>query len=186
LIAADGCVTRTNYIALQLNDFELVNLFKNEIGYTGEIREVVRESRSVAYRINFSSKKMAAVLRAYGITTNSQLECAPNGTDVDAFVYGYFDGDGCIHVSSGRSGGLISIVAGEAFCRWLSVHYERGSILAHRSGMWYWRVFSKADFLWFRAKFEKYEFGLVRKREKLIELLIGYKNENCWAKKSRY
>jgi intron-encoded putative endonuclease len=120
MIASDGCITETNYIVLALNDTDVLEKFKEDIEYTGEIYLTVHRwdgyERNPTYRINFSSKKMCNDLRNAGIhekkslTFNDIPEILPKEYIRD-FIRGYFDGDGCI-----RTGKTIS--------HWRNKRYE--------------------------------------------------------------
>lgn len=69
LIAADGCVTNTNYVAFESIDKELTEMLSIELQYSGEIRVVQPQNYAPHYRINFSSEQLARSLRGYGIIT---------------------------------------------------------------------------------------------------------------------
>lgn len=107
LIAADGCITKTNYFAIASIDYDILELIKNELEYTGDIyipKRQEHENWNTAYRINFSSKKFCDSLKKHGIYPNKSLtyDEMPN---IDEslkrhYVRGYFDGDGAIWKST--------------------------------------------------------------------------------------
>ncbi len=185
LFMADGCVAAHNYLAIQLIDLELLKLFQQELKYTGDIREVLDENLChLAYRINFSSAQMAADLAAKNKVANTPIQEIPLIDFVDAFILGYFDGDGCVYKNEDRSGGLISIVSSYVFCKSLQQYFQMGSVSEHESGVFYWRLFGKVDIQEFFNSIYQFDLGLSRKKILMSRLLKEYKNENCWKTKS--
>ena len=108
LLCADGYVgdEHFNNISLSMKDKHIIYEFKDEIGFTGDIRIPVKnggfESKSKLYCINFSSKKMCDDLRRLGVYTKKSLtfDSIPDIPKhlIRHFVRGYFDGDGSITV----------------------------------------------------------------------------------------
>lgn len=185
LFMADGCVAANNYLAIQLVDLELLKLFQQELGYTGDIREVLDENLChLAYRINFSSTQMAADLTAKNKIANALIQEIPLTDFVDAFILGYFDGDGCVYKNEDRSGGLVSIVGSYAFCKSLQQYFQMGSVSEHESGVFYWRLFGRVDVQRFFDSIYQFDLGLSRKKTLMNRLLKEYKNENYWKTKS--
>ena len=103
-IAADGCITKTNYFAISLKDEDILLKFKNDLEYTGEVyNPQYNKGENIYSRINFSSKKLCDDLRKLGIYENKSLTYnkLPNIPDnlMHHFIRGYFDGDGSINRS---------------------------------------------------------------------------------------
>lgn len=103
LIASDGCVTNTNYFAIASTDYDILQIIKQELEYTGDIYIPQRNEKcewNTTYRINFSSKKICQALSQYGIRPNKSLsyDHMPNISSslLHHYVRGYFDGDGSI------------------------------------------------------------------------------------------
>ena len=109
LLFADGFVgdEKHNNIVVDLhkNDLQLLEEIKNEIGFTGKIRETkssggFSKEGETSLRLNFSSKIMAKHLRDYGIVTkrSETMTSLPNISSqlMRHFIRGYFDGDGTI------------------------------------------------------------------------------------------
>lgn len=69
LIAADGCVTKYNYVAFESIDRELTELLIDELQYSGEMRIIKPGIYNPHYRINFSSQWLASALNKYGVVT---------------------------------------------------------------------------------------------------------------------
>jgi hypothetical protein len=193
LLAADGCVTHKDYIALQLIDEELVLWFRKAIEYSGEVRLILGEERKPpgqdAYRVNFSSAIMSEELRSYGIIAGRHLQAIPKLEDsiVPHFIRGYFDGDGCVYLRPEGSGGVVHIVASEAFCESLKEYFGFGTISSHPSGMYYWRIFAKKHVnVFYEALYDSdgsETLCLNRKKQLMEAFLRSYKYENCWKAK---
>ena len=101
-IAADGCITETNYFAMSLKDKEILLELKKDLEYTGDIYITSSSTEDYKYyRINFSSKKLCDDLRNLGIYENKSLtyDNLPDISDdlMPHFIRGYFDGDGSIN-----------------------------------------------------------------------------------------
>lgn len=107
---ADGFVGDDNFsnVSLSSIDMEILEKFKIDIEFTGEIRESVlsgfnkglKNSKPI-YTLNFSSKKMSDDLRKLGIKKNRKEENVNIPiirSDLNNhFLRGYIDGDGSIY-----------------------------------------------------------------------------------------
>lgn len=180
LLAADGCVTKTNYVAFESIDRELTELLKAELEYSGEIRIIQPEDYAPHYRINFSSQQIAHALYNYGIQpgrTSSGLYYFPPDEYLGAYLLGYFDGDGCAYVNLGRSGGVVCIVGSFEFTCELANLLSMGSIVQHSlKKVYYWRIFSYTNIQkFYNILYKDYSLGLKRKRLKIEEILRSYK-----------
>jgi LAGLIDADG-like domain len=179
LMAADGCVTDKNYVVLESVDRELVDLFAKEIEFSGEIREIDRSPHKPHFRINFSSQRLATALHQWQIITNrmaSDSYLFPLDEQLNPFVLGYFDGDGCAYPNKGRSGGLVCIVGSKNFAEELSEVMKMGSTIAHSHNVvHYWRIFSRTNIQRFHDLMYRYpNLGLARKKEKIEQILGSY------------
>lgn len=182
LIAADGCVTTTNYVAFESTDKELTEMLSRELQYSGEIRVIQPQNYAPHYRINFSSEKLASSLRGYGIIpgrTFSGVTYFPNSKYLWSYVLGYFDGDGCAYENKGRSGGLVCIVGSFEFARELAMHLGMGSVQEHLlKKVYYWRIFSRKNIQAFYDFVYQYpQLGLQRKKTKIEAILRSYKDD---------
>jgi hypothetical protein len=180
LIAADGCVTAKNYIAFESIDKNLTDLLKTELQYSGEIRIIQPQAYAPHYRINFSSKQMAASLRRWGITTGrtfSNSHYFPSSDYLCPYVLGYFDGDGCAYVNKGRSGGLICIVGSHEFACGLVQRLEMGVVEPHSAKrVYYWRIYSRENISkCYQQIYQHPNMGLERKKQKIEQILRSYK-----------
>lgn len=102
-IAADGFVGegKFNNLVVHSNDLEIVEIFKKELEYDGEIKKSAVggfENSTFGYVLNVSSKELIKDLNELGIyskksLTYSKLPCISEELIPD-FVRGYFDGDG--------------------------------------------------------------------------------------------
>jgi hypothetical protein len=181
LIAADGCVTATNYIVFESTEIELAELLKQELHYTGKIRIVQpKGDYTPHYRINFSSKKMVLTLAQCGIFAGrsfSDRYYFPAAEYIPAYILGYFDGDGCAYVNKGRSGGLVCIVGSFAFTDELSRQLKMGVVVKHqRSNVYYWRIYSRQNIqTFYQLIYQFAPLGLVRKKQKIEQILRSYR-----------
>jgi len=181
LMAADGCVTETNYVAFESIDKELTQLLKDELQYSGEVR-AIKPSGGYRphYRINFSSQELARSLRQKGVIAGrgkSGVYYFPQDEYLAAFVLGYFDGDGCAYVNKGRSGGLACIVGSLQLVGELARRLNMGVVTEHQhKQVYYWRIYSQSNIQTFYAFIYQHEkLGLQRKKQKLEQILRSYK-----------
>lgn len=181
LMAADGCVTTKNYIVFESTDFELTQLLKTELEYTGETRVIQpKEDYAQHYRLNFSSKQMASALTKCGIFSGrsfSEICYFPNHNYLPGYVLGYFDGDGCAYVNQGRSGGLVCIIGSRAFVTELAQHLEMGTVVKHHtSDVYYWRIHSRQHIrAFYELIYQSSGLGLIRKKQKIEQILGSYR-----------
>ena len=179
LMAADGCVTDKNYVVLESIDRELVNLFAREIEFSGEIREIDRSPHKPHFRINFSSQRLAKALHQWQIIINRMSSDSyrfPSDEQLNPYILGYFDGDGCAYPNKGRSGGLVCVVGSKNFAEELSKIMKMGSTIAHSHNViYYWRIFSRTNIQKFHDLMYRYPgLGLARKKEKIEQILGSY------------
>jgi hypothetical protein len=179
LMAADGCVTEKNYVVLESVDRELVDLLARELEFSGEIREIDRSPHQPHFRINFSSQRIATALHQWQIITNRMTSDSyrfPLDEQLNPYVLGYFDGDGCAYPNKGRSGGLVCIVGSKNFAEELSNVMKMGSTIAHSHNVvYYWRIFSRTNIQTFYDLMYRYpDLGLARKKEKIEQILRSY------------
>jgi hypothetical protein len=179
LMAADGCVTYTNYIVLESVDRELVELFAREVEYSGEICQIDRSPHQPHFRINFSSQRLARSLHQWQIITDRMASDSyqfPSAAYLNSYVLGYFDGDGCAYPNKGRSGGLVCIVGSKNFTEELCQVMNMGNTIAHSHNVvYYWRIYSKINIQKFYDLMYRYpDLGLARKKEKIEQILGSY------------
>lgn len=180
LIAADGCVTKTNYFAFESIDKELTYLLSSELQYSGTIRIVKPQGYTSHYRINFSSQRLASALCSYGIVTGrmfSGIYYFPELEYLASYVLGYFDGDGCAYVNEGRSGGLVCIVGSFEFTCELAKRLGMGVVQEHISKKaYYWRICSRKNIeAFYNFVYREVNLGLQRKRQKIEKILGSYR-----------
>jgi LAGLIDADG-like domain len=179
LLAADGCVTKTNYIAFESIDRELTELLSNELQYSGNIRIVQPQNYAPHYRVNFSSQKIATALYKYGVVTGrmfSGIFYFPKSEYLASYILGYFDGDGCAYVNEGRSGGLVCIVGSFEFTSELAKLIGMGVVEEHVSkNAYYWRIYSRQNIQIFYNLVYQTSLGLKRKKQKIEQILGSYR-----------
>ncbi|UZQ53899.1 endonuclease [Trichothermofontia sichuanensis B231] len=151
LMAADGCVTSTNYIVYDSVESSLVTLLKDELKYQENIRIIYfPQGYAPHYRLNFSSQTIARALTKYGVVagrTESGVYYLPDDQYLGSYLLGYFDGDGCAYVNQGRSGGLVYLVGSKPWVQALQDRLKMGKLLQHisRSVYYCWRIYSRED-----------------------------------------
>ncbi|MCT7950267.1 endonuclease [Ancylothrix sp. C2] len=180
LIAADGCVTKTNYVAFESIDKELTELLCQELNYSGNIRVVKPIAGAPHYRINFSSQTIATALSSYAIVTGrtfSGVYYFPEKKYLSSYVLGYFDGDGCAYVNVGRSGGLIGIVGSLEFTHQLAKQLGMGFVEKHSlKKVYYWKIYSRQHIqAFYDFVYRHPNLGLERKKIKIQQILRSYK-----------
>jgi hypothetical protein len=180
LIAADGCVTKSNYVAFESIDKELTDLLCKELQYSGKIRIVKPENYAPHYRINFSSRKISSALFSYGVIpgrTFSGVYYFPASKYLASYILGYFDGDGCAYVNQGRSGGLVCIVGSFEFTCELTKRLVMGVVEEHHlKKVYYWRIYSRKNIEnFYNFLYQHPNLGLQRKKTKIEQILGSYK-----------
>jgi len=180
LIAADGCVTKTNYVAFESVDKELTELLSNEIQYSGKIRIVTPQYYAPHYRVNFSSQRIARALHSYGIVTGRMFSgnyYFPDSEYLASYILGYFDGDGCAYVNEGRSGGLICIVGSLEFNSELARQLGMGYVDKHfLKKVYYWKIHSRKNIeTFYNFVYKQSSLGLQRKKKKIEQILGSYR-----------
>ena len=117
-IAADGSLVKNKWgpttltITLKYEDKAVLEFIKNEIGNTHKLLEIKRPSsfdkNKLIHHIRYSitDKKISSDLMKYGITHNKSLTMENIIENIpiefrDAFIIGYFDGDGSVTVRDG-------------------------------------------------------------------------------------
>lgn len=180
LIAADGCVTKSNYVAFESIDKELAELLSTELQYSGEIRLVNSQGYAPHYRINFSSQRIASALCSYGVITGrmfSGIYYFPKSEYLASYVLGYFDGDGCAYVNKGRSGGLVCIVGSFEFTCELAKQLSMGCVEEHTfKKVYYWRIYSRKNIeAFYNFVYKQPHLGLQRKKKKIQEIIGSYR-----------
>ena len=155
-IAADGALvhakkgpTITLTITVKYEDKAVLEFIKSEIGNSHKILEIIRPSsfdntKMIHHaRLAFSTPEIVQDVMKYGITSNKSLtignviENIPIGFR-DAFIIGYFDGDGSVHIENKETDHSLYInIRGtkpflEGICRHLNISkdhiYQHDSI----------------------------------------------------------
>lgn len=107
LLAADGCISEQEnlpYMSIALKDREIVELFKDDIKYTGnvDVQKSKNKKHADKYRLRISCcYQIAKDLKKHFniVPRKTHILTPPNITDEDliwAFIKGYIDGDGSI------------------------------------------------------------------------------------------
>lgn len=136
-IAADGNIGKGNSVRITLarKDRNHLEVFKNDVGYSGPIKD--RVSRPTNKRPTRPVKPYSCVViwgvaewvdvlyRRYNITPRKSLTLQPPTSlrlwDALAFITGYIDGDGSIHWSPNHGGKIfrLKIVGTRRVLRWI-------------------------------------------------------------------
>lgn len=170
-IAADGCITESNYFAISLKDKDILEEFKKDINFSGDVYSP-KSKAGTYYRINFSSKEFCDNLRTLGILERKSLTYnnLPNIRHglLRHFIRGYFDGDGTIYSAittthnpkgiSYTENYAMKIIATKGFCEKLKneiyeeIGYEGKIVKSKNKEMFYYSIYkNKAlhDFYWY-------------------------------------
>lgn len=118
-IAADGALVNNGNgsivltITIKYEDREVLDFIKSEIGNSHKLQEIIRPSsfspnnniHHIRYAI--SDKNITSALNKLGITSNKSLTMPDILINIpkqfrDAFIIGYFDGDGSITIREGE------------------------------------------------------------------------------------
>ena len=191
LIAADGCVTESNYFAISLKDREILEKLKNDLNFSGDIY-IPKTKEGTYYRLNFSSKRICDALRSCGISERKSLifNDLPKMRSglIRHFFRGYFDGDGTIsssvsttvntHSSYTHDNYQMHIIATDKFCEVIKeivyeeTGYELSIVQSKSKGMSYAKIFkNKAlkDMYWYM--YHNTDLYLERKHNKWLQFL---------------
>lgn len=117
-IAADGSLvkgktTTTLTITIKYEDKAVLEFIKSEIGNKHKLLEIIRPSNfdksKIIHHIRYSisDKYITQALNKLGITSNKSLSIGNIITNIpykyrDAFIIGYFDGDGSVTIRDGK------------------------------------------------------------------------------------
>ena len=116
-IAADGALVKTKTtttltITIKYEDREVLEFIKSEIGNSHKLQEIKRKSsfdssKNIHHiRYTISDKNITEDLKNLGITYNKSLTLGNIINNIpyiyrDAFIIGYFDGDGSVTIRDG-------------------------------------------------------------------------------------
>lgn len=117
-IAADGALVKTRTtttltITLKYEDKAVLEFIKSEIGNKHKLQEIVRPSsfnpsKNIHHiRYTISDRYITKALNKLGITSNKSLSMGNIIRNIpyeyrDAFIIGYFDGDGSVTIRDGK------------------------------------------------------------------------------------
>lgn len=116
-IAADGALVKTKSgitltITIKYEDKDVLEFIKSEIGSEAQLKEIIRESsfnpNKTIHHIRYtnSNKKLIEGIMKWGIDHNKSLTMGNIINNIpydyrDAFIIGYFDGDGSVTTRNG-------------------------------------------------------------------------------------
>ena len=116
-IAADGALVKTKTgtaltITIKYEDKAVLEFIKSEIGNEHKLQEIIRpssfDSSKTIHHIRYviSDRFIAQALNKLGITSNKSLSMGNIIKNIpyeyrDAFIIGYFDGDGSVTIRDG-------------------------------------------------------------------------------------
>lgn len=117
-IAADGALVKTKTsttltITIKYEDKAVLEFIKSEIGNEHKLREIIRpssfDSSKIIHHIRYaiSDRYITHALNKLGITSNKSLSMGNIIKNIpykyrDAFIIGYFDGDGSVTIRDGQ------------------------------------------------------------------------------------
>jgi hypothetical protein len=117
-IAADGALVKTKTsttltITIKYEDKAILEFIKSEIGNEHKLQEIIRpssfDSSKIIHHIRYtiSDRHITQALNKLGITSNKSLSMGNIIENIpyeyrDAFIIGYFDGDGSVTIRDGQ------------------------------------------------------------------------------------
>lgn len=117
-IAADGALVKTRTsttltITIKYEDKAVLEFIKSEIGNEHKLQEIIRpssfDSSKIIHHIRYavSDRHITQALNRLGITSNKSLSMGNIIKNIpyeyrDAFIIGYFDGDGSVTIRNGQ------------------------------------------------------------------------------------
>lgn len=177
ILYSDGSVGYTNNtINLVSKDVDLLNFFKKEIKFTGELKPNCKAKHCL--NITFASEIMKRDLIKLGcVPRKSLILDFPNKTQVPeefiwSFILGYFDGDGCI---SGSKQKQVKFISSTIFSNGLHEFLSQNSIKCckvssdkhHKKETGYFRICNSDSIKTLhREMYKNAPFFLKRKEER--------------------
>lgn len=117
-IAADGALVKTRTsttltITIKYEDKAILEFIKSEVGNEHKLQEIIRpssfDSSKIIHHIRYtiSDRHITQALNKLGITSNKSLSMGNIIKNIpyeyrDAFIIGYFDGDGSVTIRDGQ------------------------------------------------------------------------------------
>lgn len=147
LIAADGYIyTKKNSLKLEIStkDKSILERFKRDIKYTGNIKDVERSRNNKIYKtsvIKINSKQIIASLQEkFNLSQKKSYNIKPPNIQNNylklCFLIGYIDGDGCIHKVKNREQLMVNVTsASHPIIEWIKtlIEYNFPQNLKNRS-----------------------------------------------------
>jgi len=139
-ILSDGCVSKNEkQIRLKISDIEILELFKEDIGYTGPLinnkkkKEIHKEVKSLILCNSQLTKDIINLGCPHQKSYNLQFPISIPDEFMPDFVRGFFDGDGCAHILSPYKDKNIcylqaSFISTREFCEGLKSYLEKNNI----------------------------------------------------------
>lgn len=188
LLYADGCVSSNNSINITLQESEkgILETFILKLQYENKLKFRKRKFKNYqdCYRLSFSNKKMHEDLIKLGCIPRKSLildlpsfDLVPE-TLFNHFIRGYFDGDGCIHISKEKERPQIVITStkmfNDKFKKYIDIKLDISSfILERENAITALYICSKVKvlktFIWMYRNCKQY--FVKRKFEKFQDLL---------------
>lgn len=126
VLFSDGCVSsKSNQISLVSIDLEMIERFKKDVGFSGEIK--TNSVNKKARYISFASIEMKNDLIKLGCVPQKSLTLEFPSLPKEflwSFILGYFDGDGGLWVSKDGKMAHFKITSSTLFCQRLKCILE--------------------------------------------------------------
>lgn len=139
-ILSDGCVSKNEkQIRLKIADIEILELFKQDIGYTGPLisnkkkKEIHKEVKSLILCNLQLTKDIINLGCPHQKSYNLQFPTSIPKEFLPDFIRGFFDGDGCAHILAPYKDKNIcylqaSFISTKEFCEGLKYFLEENNI----------------------------------------------------------
>jgi hypothetical protein len=194
-IAADGHVSTkksNKYVSIEISekDVEILKFIKKEIGYDGTFGcKILKNRRYLRLRVYGEDFTNNVIKYGLGNLKTYRLELPTLPDDkYRHFIRGFFDGDGCIHVSARKSGikkgkyrYQIVMLGAENFCnqlheyilKTLGINFEKTIRITKRgTNLMYLRLFRIADI----KKFMDYIYSngnfYLKRKQKIFHKIL--------------
>lgn len=190
-IAADGNICHSgnaHTLHIACDDKDVIEKIKKVLNYSGPIYEKTRPANTkISYSLRICDKTIFADLNKLGITERKSLTLSPvvKPAFITDFLRGYLDGDGTVHVSTGKYPNKLHVIfytASKRMAKFVHINLKKllgdyyGSTIRSRITQYNNPYYSisighKASSKLYRKLYRKTSIFMDRKRNKFIQSL---------------
>lgn len=180
LLVADGYNNQKDgSVKLTLTDLDLMNTVAAVMGTNNPLWIKVPLKGKLAYQLSMSSRHLSDALGRKGcpqrktfITEIPTKDIVPDHL-LNAYVRGYMDGDGCIHLRKGSKNKVVHIVGTEKFLTEMAKLFQFRTFVRRRHGnrIWFFAIYALENVHRFRDWiYQGATIFLARKRALFYQL----------------